>query len=297
MSDLLTHWAVYDDSRRLAFHDARIEPLFARVMQEQREFARLGALARAGSRWVPAILMQLRGTAEAVSDPRTAMKLAFALGGITHNAADHVLKPLMSRLARADWNATHHAMESGQGGEAAVSIREISAYYDCHVFRQVYAAGREEPFHPAFLVSNREEPGRGLEDFIRSLFQRALLTAHTLSPDMEHFDLWLDNLIDRVQPLYLDIEMYARVYSAPDPRKTAAYGVETEFYLPGDPAVAGAQAARQGQAPAVEMLDAAADPDGNAGGYGKALALSLLRLREASAFWRGELPAPPDLKQ
>jgi hypothetical protein len=203
----------------------------------------------------------------------------------------------MSRLARADWNAAHHEMQSGRPGEAVVSIREISAYYDCYVFRQVYAAGREEPFHPAFLASNQAEPGRGLEDFIRSLFQRALLTSHTLSPDMQHFDLWLDNLIDQVQPLYLDIEMYARVYAAPDPRKSAAYAVESEFYLAGDPAVLAAQAARAGQDLAAGLLEAATDYDRNSGGYGRALALALTRLREASAYWRGECSEPPDLKQ
>ncbi len=46
MSDLLTHWAVFDDSRRLATHDARVEPLFNRLLTEKSDYARLGAMAR-----------------------------------------------------------------------------------------------------------------------------------------------------------------------------------------------------------------------------------------------------------
>lgn len=56
MSDLLTHWPVFDDARRLAAHDADVEPLFKRVLDEKHQLARLGALARGGSKWMPHII-------------------------------------------------------------------------------------------------------------------------------------------------------------------------------------------------------------------------------------------------
>jgi hypothetical protein len=56
MSDLLTHWAIFEDLRRLSQHDPAIAPLFASILQEEREFARLGAISRGGSVFVPHIL-------------------------------------------------------------------------------------------------------------------------------------------------------------------------------------------------------------------------------------------------
>ena len=60
MSDLLTHWAVFEDCRRLALLDGRVEPLLARVMDEERQFARLGAIARSGAAFVRHVLKVAR---------------------------------------------------------------------------------------------------------------------------------------------------------------------------------------------------------------------------------------------
>ena len=302
MSDLLTHWAVYDDARRLAVHDPAMEPLFARLMTEEAESARLGALARAGNRWATHILRTARDAGKAPERNSLAgRKVAFALGGIAHYAADVVMKPLMSEAARADWHAAHDAMQREGSSEAAAaaapSIREVSAYYDVHVFRKVYLDGREEPFSRFLLAANETAPGAALEAFARSLFQRALLSIHTLSPPKEDFDAWLERLLSLVQPLYIDIGLYTRVFERPDPDKMDAFGVETRFYVEADPVVAIARAAQGGHAPCPRALEAALAADANRGGYGQAVALAMRRLRGATAFWRGEREATPDLKQ
>jgi hypothetical protein len=111
------------------------------------------------------------------------------------------------------------------------------------------------------------------------------------------FDAWLDNLFAKVQPLYLDIELYGRVYEHPDPARMRAYGVETAFYREDDPAVRVARAAQAGQTVRPEELHAALAPGANRGGYGQALELGMQRLRDASRFWRGETDATPDLRQ
>lgn len=302
MSDLLTHWAVFDDCRRLAQHDPRTEPLFARLLDGERDAARLGALTRGGSRWVPAILARARerwsGTPE---DPLLAQKLAFALGGVTHFAADAVLKPLMSARAGADWNTTHRLMQgravSADTRRDPDAIREISAYYDVHVFREVYLSGEEEPFSAFLLAANGTAPGQALEAFARALFQRALLSAHTLDPDRDDVDGWLDRLFARVQPLYVDIDRYVRVFERPDPEMARRFGVEDAFYRADDPLVRLARAAQRGKPAGADGLDAALADGVNLGGYGRALALGMARLRTASAYWRGEMGEPPDLRQ
>ena len=129
-----------------------------------------------------------------------------------------------------------------------------------------------------------------------ALFQRALLASHTLAPDEDDLDGWLDNLIARVQPLYVDVRTFVRVFAAPDPDKMRAYGVEDAFYLEDDPAIRVARSAQAGQAIRASEL-AALDEATNASGYAKAVCRGLQRLCQASAFWRGERETTPDLQQ
>jgi hypothetical protein len=298
MSDLLTHWGVFEDCRRLALVDDRVDPLLARVMHEEREFARLGAIARSGAAFVPHVL-KLAREAYRQEDGESALprrKLAFALGGITHYAADVIMKPLAKSRTQEDWNKAHHRMQQGDSAPDS-PIREISAYYDTHVFRKVYLAGQEEPFNQFLLAENATEPGQALEEFVFALLQRALLASHTLAPDKDDLDGWLDNLIACVQPLYIDVRTFVRVFAAPDPDKMRAYGVEDAFYLEDDPAIRAARSTQAGQAIRASELAAALDEGANASGYARAICRGLQRLRQASAFWRGEVETTPDLQQ
>jgi hypothetical protein len=297
MSDLLTHWAVFEDCRRLALLDKRVDPLLAGIMHHEREFARLGALARSGAVFVPHVLKLAREAHRRGGEtdlPRR--KLAFALGGIAHYAADIMMKPLAKSRCRADWNEAHKRMQRGDAVPDS-PVREVSAYYDAHVFRKVYLAGREEPFNQFLLTDNATEPGRALEEFVFALFQRALLASHTLAPDKANLDGWLDNLISRVQPLYVDVPTFVRVFAAPDPEKMRAYGVEDAFYMETDPAIRLARKAQAGEALRAPGLTAALDEAANASAYAKAVCRGLQRLRKASRFWRGECDSTPDLRQ
>lgn len=293
MSDLLTHWAVFDDARRLVQVDERIDPLVRRVIEEHREFARLGALTRSGNKMLPAILTRAKQNREQLNENEAERnKLAFGLGLIAHYGADRVMKRLMADRARAQWKAEH----PGEEPATKPSIREVSAYYDAHVFRKVYLDGNAEPFTSFLLAANGTPPGKALEAFIRSLFQRAMLSSHTLSPDVDDVDGWLDQMIQYAQPMYVGIAMYAEIYANPDPAKMAMYGVETLFYLENDPAVAAARTAQRGDSPSGQ-LDSAIAEGANRGGYGQALALAMRRLREASDWWRCERSELPEIRQ
>jgi len=141
MSDMLTHWAVFEDCRRLALLDNRVDRALAGIMHDEREFARLGALARAGEFFVPHILNLARNAPRRGNNSALLRrKLAFALGGITHYAADAIMKPLAKAKTQADWNEGHWQMQRGDGAPDS-AIREVSAYYDTHVFRK----GRKSP--------------------------------------------------------------------------------------------------------------------------------------------------------
>lgn len=274
------------------------------IVERERQFSRLGSVSRSGVRFVPHILERAREQwPEAKRSggdelARLSRKVAYGMGGIAHYPADFILKSLMSRLAGADWNATHHQMQTGTASrEATDAIQEISVYYDLKVFREVYLSGAEEPFN-RFVFSRSDSPAaQALEEFVTSLFQRALLASHTLAPDTKDLDAWLDNLISHVQPLYLNIERYVDVFQHPDGEKTRRYGVETEFYRADDPVIAIARAVQAGGSAGAAQIDSAIADNANKSGYAKAVALGVRCYRQASDFWEHRSDTVPDVSQ
>lgn len=288
MSDLLTHQAVFDDAWGLARSLPEIPVVFHEALATHGEIARVASVCRAGGKMFPVLMEYARNEA-------SPLHLAFAIGIALHFPADHFMKPLMSRLADADWNRTHHAMQgrevSGVTPLGEEAIREISAYYDCHVFREVYHGGRNDASPlTSFLIAHYDgTPERAMERFLAEQFRRALLRAHTVKPVADEPVAYVSELHDQLQPLYLDPALYARVWANPDPAKVEKYGVTTEFYRVEDPAVA---AARRGETEPTAIRSAVEDGV-NQGGYGQAVALGVRLLMKSAAWWRneGELPS------
>jgi hypothetical protein len=304
MSDLLTHWAVFEDMRRLATHDPRMAADLLGIIQAERQYSRLGSVSRGGVRFVPHVLKSARSAWPAVkaaggpARDLLARKIAYAVGGLAHFPADFILKPIMSKYAGVDWNDTHHAMQHGSAqADALEAVQEISVYYDVKVFREVYLAGSEEPFNRFLFADAGSEPVKALEEFVTSLFQRALLASHTLAPDKDDLEGWLNNLIEQVQPLYLSVERYVRVFRSPDPKKTEKYAVETAFYRKDDPAIVAARAAHRGEKVSAATLEAAIRDGANRSGYGQAVALGVRTLRQASDYWEHRSDEIPDVSQ
>jgi hypothetical protein len=107
----------------------------------------------------------------------------------------------------------------------------------------------------------------------------------------------LDNLIARVQPLYVSVKMFVRVFQAPDPHKMRKYGVQDAFYLESDPAICLAREAQTGAILNLKEIVLGLEETSNKSGYAKAVCRGLQRLREASAFWSGACRIAPDLRQ
>lgn len=292
MSDMLTHWATFEDCRRLAKMDDKIAPLFRELLESRRDIGRLGSVTRGGRKWIPQLLSDARanqGTSKwSEKDERN---LALALGCFVHQACDTRMKPLLSRIAGTDWDGMHQKMREGvaniRDDQLAARTQEVSAYYDAEVFRQVYMSGGAEPFSSLFL-GEFSPKALGFEDFIRATFQRSLLSSHTMNPDVEHLDSWLDNLFLKVQPLYLDVNLWVRVYNYPDPAKIVEYAVKTDFYDVNDPTISAAQALRSGGALDADLSRAVMHDHKWSCVYGSVLQLGLELLESASRFWNGE---------
>ena len=180
--------------------------------------------------------------------------------------------------------------------KTGLSKREVSAYFDCHVFRHVYMQGDEEPFTRFLLAQNATQPGREMEAFVYALFQRALLSSHTLAPDKANFDEWMDNLLDQIQPFTIDIELYVDVWANPDSQKIEALEVETTFYRAEDAIIQMARALQNGGNASQTEIDAALENPGTSG-YATGLRMCVEIMRQASRFWRGESDETPDVSQ
>lgn len=305
MSDMLTHWAICDDSLRLMGADQRVEPAFGDACKSFPQVVRVGACTRGGGQWMPILFERAReGWEGADTEPGAKKKLAWAVGGITHQACDTVAKPYLSVHAGSEWSLTHGVLSgrpNARGRESEVDAEEVmtcSAYCDTHVFRKVYLSGTEDPFSKLFLA-DLGSAGRTFEALVNTMFQRSLMAAHTLKPPQPHDDetflAWFDDVMGYLQPLYLDTSIWVKAFNDPDPALMEKYAIETRFYRDDDPIVEVARALHAGQSVAQPDLEAASADGLNQSMYGQGLELSLRYLHNASAFWQGrasELVAP-----
>jgi hypothetical protein len=295
MSDMLTHWAAFEDCRRLAQIDEQVEDVFRTALERQREAGRLGTLTRLGAKWMQPMLESVRERwSDQPRDPKLERNLAFVLGGLVHQATDNVMKPPLSRAAGGTWSQMQ-AYLRGTPGTPAVSpqvvdaAHEYSAYLDAEVFRQVYLDGGADPFSQ-FFMAKLSPHGKAFEEFVRALFQRSLLSVHTLNPTVDHMEDWLENLFRTVQPAFVGIDRWVRVYNEPDPRKIEAYEVRTAFYRPDDPTINVARALQRGEPVDPAAREAVFVHEIHTCYYGHILQTGLDYMRKAAQFWRGETP-------
>ncbi|MHA7874249.1 hypothetical protein [Roseivivax sp.] len=305
MSDMLTHWAICDDSLRLMSADARVEPAFTQACDRQTQVVRLGACTRGGGQWMHPLMAEAKQRwDDPDAHPEVDKKLAWAVGGITHQACDTVAKPYLSVHAGSEWSLTHGVLigrPNARGREAEVdpvAMQTCSAYCDVHVFRKVYLSGEEAPFTSLFL-QDHGDTGAVFEAFINTMFQRALLTAHTFKPPQPHDDasfmVWFNNMMDYIQPNYLDSAHWVKAFNDPDPALMEKYAIETKFYLDDDPIIEVVRAIHAGKSVSQGAIEAASAEDTNQSMYGQGLELSLRYLLNGTDYWQGradQLVAP-----
>jgi hypothetical protein len=296
MSDMVTHWAAYEDCRRLAQLDEKLEPVFREVIESRRDVGRLGTLTRLGAKWMQPMLTTAMGQLKGGANNDVAKRnLAFVLGGLIHQATDNVMKPVLSNMSGANWTQMQASLRGTPNTpkvaeDAVERAHEYSAYLDAEVFREVYLDGDAEPLSH-FFMGEMSAKGKSFEEFIRAIFQRSLLSAHTLNPTaatMDNMADWLDNLFRLVQPYFVDVDRWVRVYNHPDPKKVEEFGIRTEFYRKDDPTIRAARALQHGQPVDAATRKAVFEDGKYLCVYAQILQVGLMYMRSAAEFWRGE---------
>jgi hypothetical protein len=271
MSENVTHTAVVDDCSRLAGRDPAVCGPIARCLAEHLDVARLGGITRAGDTCIPGLLASLRDRWPAEGERElTRRKLAFACGWLCHRAADRQMKPVF-RAADPD---------------CPLSPTDCSVYHDAFLLREVYGAGDLEPYGPAVLEP--DPSAEGIEDLLRTLWQRALIALHTFIPDESDPEGWVERLLERRQRFRVDLRRYAEALASPDPQKIRRFIVDARFYDRSDPLIRLARSLREGAEEAID-LEGALAAAGEQSQYARALARGMRYLRAASGYFEGRL--------
>jgi hypothetical protein len=312
MSENVTHVAVCDDVARLARRHPDIPEAFKQVLDEHLDIARLGAATRSADKWSAELIAWARDNWPAASGHAAApssngkardsleggmagtieRKLAFVLGALTHRAADRLFKPIFQ-----------HCRER-YGQEAGI---DCSIHCDVYVFYEVFGAGAggavplpgnggfptslENPYQPAVFQAVQGKGAQGAEEYLRVLWQRALIGMHTFAPDPQDMHGWLDNLFTRAQGFKISLDHYRRVVEGGlDTELFRRYVYETHSYDRADPLIRLARDIQRGIEPAPgaveEALAATTDQSSR---YARALKKGMHYLRAGGRLWRREI--------
>jgi len=270
MSENITHTAVTDDCARLASYSPTICAPFKDALSQHLDIARLGGVTRSGGKFVISLLGRYREAwPGSDSNGLVAQKVGFVLGWLCHRAADRHMK------------AIFHAVD----GDCVEDPTDCSVYHDVFLFRTVYARGQGEPYTPGILSLD----AGGLEDVLRSLWQRALVGMHTFIPDQEDIEGWLERLFKTRQQFYVAIERYAEAFANPDPNKVRRFLDEVNFYQDQDPLIRLARSIQAGTPETGIDLPAALAAAATQSQYAQALRRGYLYLEAASDYFEGQI--------
>ena len=280
MSEYITHTAVVDDCLRLMAASDRFCDAFKTAADQHHDMVHLGCATRGGDPCNPGLMTTFRDNwANRTPDQHLEPKLAFVLGWLCHRAADRQMKPVFRRFHPP--------------GTRKEKPTECSVSHDAFAFRAVYAGGEEPPYHPAmfgeqFAALADAANVAGMGDLVRVLLRRALIEMHTLIPDLDDPEGWIDAIYTRKQAFYVDLERYEAAINSPDPDKAQRYIIEDNFYNGDEPLIRVARALQHGedvtQAEVNEALTSAGDSH-----YGQALAIGMRYLQAADAYFLGEI--------
>ena len=121
------------------------------------------------------------------------------------------------------------------------------------------------------------------------MFQQALISFHTFSPNLDNFEPWLDNLLNGYQDLYMSIPQYAAIFSHPEPEKVKKYVIGPNFYNREDPIIRLARYIQAGKKVTAADFAARTKVDQSSSAYARGIARGLAYLRAASAFWTQQI--------
>ena len=148
----------------------------------------------------------------------------------------------------------------------------------------------ENPYQRAVFGATNGEAARRVEEYLRVLWQRALISMHTFSPDPQDMHGWLDRMFTNAQAFSINLEQYRQAVEHPDPAKFKRYIEDTHSYDRADTLIQLARRVQRGETPAAGEVEAALGATTEQSSrYARALRKGLEYLLATGRLWRGEI--------
>lgn len=288
MSEYLTHNIVFEDLARLAPFSTTVSDTFKEAYRDQRLAGLLGSGTRKGGMYIIELLTTLRERANAgglSEDDRTI--LGFTLGWGAHRAADRIFKPIYAEL------------NPEYDDDVLPKPSDIRIYHDVILYQEVLNHGREEPTTPGLLDYYMEgHPAAGAvspaltENLVGAHLQRTLLEQHSFVDREEDLDDWLTTFFTRIEPMYVDMERYAKFYHEPDLDALHRFILGPNFYDEEDPLIRLARSVQHGDADeSIDMGDAMDAAHDRGSQYAQCLWLGMRMVEGFSDYYEGRIDA------
>ena len=224
MSEYIVHTSVAEDCFNILLISDDIIPLFKEVIKKHRRFAHLGSITRGGDKFIVNLISKYKKEWNDNFEHR----LAFVLGWLCHRATDREMKPLYRELEP----------------ESSISPKDCSIYQDVFIFKEFYLKNSSKA-----LLEDKMESTNIVNPLIlelaRLILQRLLIEIHTLIPDKENIEIWIDKLFKLKQDFYVDIKRYEDVLNKPDKEKFRKFILESNFFNENDPLIIVAKKLRE----------------------------------------------------
>ena len=288
MSEYLTHNLVFDDTARLVHRSSKINDAFKRAYRDYTLAGRLGSGTRKGGTYITDLLTTLRERwpdGEASDEDYTI--LAFTMGWTAHRAADRWFKPIYAEL-NADYN-----------DEVLQYPLPIRIYQDVILYQEIMDHGRADPVAPGLLDRFLDShPAAGAlstaltENLFAAQLQRSLVDLHSFVEDENNLDTWLTRYFERLEPIYVDIDRYARFYHEPDLDALRRFVHTPNFYDRNDPLIRLARSVQRGQVDeSIDLNSAMAAAKEGGSQYAKGLWLSMRFTEACVDYFEGRIDA------
>ena len=233
MSEHYSHIAVYEDTVTLLSVTNKLSHIFKTALSRFYDSGLLASTSRDILYWAIPILEKYKTADPAKVEDETLMKLAAAIGWLTHRGADLAVKPIL-KLFDSDKSARFNNTE-------------CSVYFDAEIYRQVYDSGKKTtrsmynlvtPFsfaeHFNLAKTANAQPAEAIEQMMSfyMITDWAMLNPYVTTE--KDCDIWMKKTQKQLHDYHEDYRMYVEAVQNPREERTRAYLMDKNYYNPND---------------------------------------------------------------
>ncbi len=293
MSEHITHISVFEDSCTIIELSPQFHEAFKISIKKFPDSGLFGSGTRGNHLYAMPIFDRVKKKWGKHTDDDL-KQVAFAVGLVTHRAADLIQKPIVK-------------VTGDREKETGFKESDHEIYMDAVTFKYAYEGGTRKSIspmvsmNPAILeTAMKSHPGARyvntemLEYNMTGVFHGDLLGLHQFTDSgsaVADLDEWLNKLIEKRQRLYEDLRVYIEAFQNPDPQKMSKFIAEQNYYNPGDEIIKLVRAKQHGKSITDINLEHAVELAKEQSQYAQMLSLSYNFLTVSNQFFTNKVSA------